>query len=116
MLRLKDLKKLCENESFLNKYFTAKEQEYILSKKEKAQTMAGIYSAKEAVLKAAGLGIGSGKLSLKDIEILQETSGRPYVNITDKITVQLLEKNGKTHIDISISHTRDIASAVCLII
>lgn len=52
---------------FLSRYFTAEEAEYIRSRGAgAAQSMAGIWAAKEALLKAAGRGL---TLPLREIEV-----------------------------------------------
>lgn len=104
---------LINDEEFLNKYYTEKERIYIWSKPHKNQTMAGIYSAKEAFLKALGIGIGRG-LSLNEIQILYEKSGKPYIEKTPKIE-NMLDEVGLNGIEISISHTDSNAVAFCLI-
>ena len=96
---------LCEDHVFLEKYFTAGEQEYVASKLKKSQTLAGIFACKEAVLKALKLGIGS-RIRLKDVEILHDENGAPTVNV----------KGMENKIfEVSISHDGDYAMAVCLI-
>lgn len=60
---------LLRDERFLNRYFTPAETAYVHAKGAgAAQTLAGLYAAKEAVLKAMGVGIalplpGSGNFS-----------------------------------------------------
>ena len=100
-------------DGFLNKYFTNEEKAYINSKSKSIQTIAGMYSAKEAVLKAMGIGIGSG-VALKDISILHDNLGCPYVDITAKIDYYLLQKSAK-EITVSISHDGDYAVAFCVV-
>ena len=49
---------LLRDERFLSRYFTPAEAAYVRSKGAgAAQTLAGLYAAKEAVLKALGVGI-----------------------------------------------------------
>ena len=49
---------LLRDERFLNRYFTPAETAYVHAKGAgAAQTLAGLYAAKEAVLKAMGVGI-----------------------------------------------------------
>ncbi len=104
--------KLTNYEKFLEKYFTLNEIEYCLSKKNKFETIAGIYSAKEAVLKAFKIGIGAG-ISLKQIEI-SHFNNIPYVTNNEVIKNLLLNENAK-EIDINISHTQNLAISVCII-
>lgn len=104
--------KMLDAIKFLDKYFTIDEVNYIASKKNKFQTIAGMYAAKEAVLKAFKIGIGNG-ISLKDIEIFHE-NGYPMVK-QNKIIKNLLEKQNSKEIDVNISHCENYALAVCII-
>lgn len=85
-------------EKFLEKVFTDDEIKYIEEKQFMPQTVAGIYAAKEAMLKELGTGIG--EYSLKDVEVFHDEKGRPY------------GKAGEKLFDISISHEGDYGVAV----
>lgn len=88
-------------EKFLEKVFTDDEIKYIEEKHFMPQTVAGIYAAKEAMLKELGTGIG--EYSLKDVEVFHDEKGRPYGKAGDKL------------FDISISHEGDYGVAVALL-
>ncbi len=88
------------NKDFYNKIFSEKEINYCLKKDNPRQSFAGKFSAKEAVIKC----LGTNEIELKNIEILNEVSGKPYVSIDKK----------KSNIQISISHTKDLAFAVAM--
>lgn len=105
---------LVSNDSFLKKYFTKSEVEYILSKPNKEQTLAGLYACKEAILKAFKIGIG-GNIKLACLEILHDKNGAPMLNWTPELNYFLSNLNC-TKIDISISHDGDYAFAVCQIL
>ena len=60
---------------FLHRYFTEGERAYIAARARGAQTAAGIFAAKEALVKA--LGTGFGPLAPADVEITHDTSGAP---------------------------------------
>ena len=97
-------------ESFLYRIYTKKEIEYCERKGvNKYQSYAARFAAKEAVLKAISQLLGS-KYDIKwnDIEVLNDESGRPYVNLLIN-----LEKIIK--IDISLSHIKDIAVASVIV-
>jgi len=92
---------------FLNKVFTKKEIEYCESKnKQKYEHYAGRFAAKEAVFKAVSK-ILNDKYSVtwKDIEILNDIQGRPYVSLLN-VDMEKIE-----NIDISISHCKEYATA-----
>lgn len=88
-------------EKFLEKVFTDDEIKYIEEKHFMPQTLAGIYAAKEAMLKELGTGIG--EYSLKDVEVFHDEKGRPY------------GKAGEKLFDISISHEGDYGVAVAVL-
>ena len=70
-------------EQFLNRVFTKNEIEYCESKKvQKYQSYAGRFAAKEATFKAVSSWLENKyDLEWKDIEVLNDDSGRPYINI-----------------------------------
>lgn len=90
---------------FLRRFFSDYEIDYLRLKSNNIQSIAGIFSAKEAVSKALGTGIG--KLSWKDIEIQHDDNGKPQVFIKDDVLDKLhvIERN----FSISISHEKNYA-------
>ena len=97
--------KACENESFLKRYFTKQEIILILKDTKKA---ADNFAVKEAVAKMFGTGFTG--ISLIEIEVLREANGKPYVNLYGKAQ-ELAKAQGITAIHVSISNTKDYASA-----
>ena len=91
---------------FCEKVYTEKEIEYCESKKiQKYQHYAARFAAKEAVLKAISQLLESKfDIEWKEIEILNDENGRPYVNI-------LKQGLNIDNIDISISHCKTYAVA-----
>lgn len=94
---------------FLDKMFTAKEQDYCLQHTTSATHFAGRFAAKEAVVKALGTGFGA-SASWLDIEILNDEQGKPYVTLSP--TLNRLFHNPK--ILISISHCKSFATATAI--
>ena len=97
---------------FLQKVFTEREIQYCESKKaQKYQHYAARFAAKEAVLKAISqLLENKFDIEWKEIEVLNDEEGRPFVNLLKK-DIHIDE------IDISISHCKTYAVAsvvVCL--
>lgn len=91
---------------FCDRVYTEQEIEYCESKKaQKYQHYAARFAAKEAVLKAISQMLKNKyDLEWKEIEILNDNEGRPYVNILKKdININ--------DIDISISHCKTYAIA-----
>lgn len=91
--------------------FTDKEAELLLGRPER---IAGNFCAKEALAKALGTGFRG--FSLKDVEILRDELGRPY--LTGDSLHTILEKLGiREHlkVHISIAHERKFAMATCVL-
>lgn len=92
-------------ENFLKHILSDKEIALYNKRGQKAEFAAGRFAAKEAVSKALGTGIGRG-YSFTDIEILPDELGKPYV---------YLKSQKKENMEVSISHSRMNAIAVCVI-
>ncbi len=102
------MEKLTENERFLSRFFTEDEAAYILARgKNKAQTMAGIFAAKEALAKALGTGIA---FELKDVGVKHSEDGQPYYALTGEAAGLA----GDDRFILSISHDGGMAGAVCV--
>ena len=91
---------------FRERVYTQKEIEYCESKKmQKYQHYAARFAAKEAVLKAISPLLESKfDIEWKEIEVLNDDEGRPFVNLLKK-DLPVVE------IDISISHCKTYAVA-----
>lgn len=98
------------NGKFCEKVYTEKEIEYCESKKkQKYQHYAARFASKEAVFKAISPFLKSKfDIEWKDIEILNDKDGRPYVQIINK-DIKIDD------IDISISHNKENAIASVVI-
>jgi len=71
-----------DNQTFVERNFTTKEQEYCRKAPSTQASFAGRWSAKEAVFKALGVpGKGAGA-PLKDIEITNDEKGAPVVTVS----------------------------------
>lgn len=99
-------------EAFLQKVFCESEKNYILQKKNKYETAAGIFAVKEAVVKALGTGF-VGKISFQDIEVFHDTFGAPYVELKNEAK-NILDSKGNI-IFVSLSHDGGIAVAMAAI-
>ncbi len=97
-------------EKFLNKIYTKKEIEYCLSKNNmKYQHFAARFAAKEAIFKAiSSLIKNKYEITWKDVEVLNDENGRPYVHFLNNIY-------NIEQIDISISHLKEYAIATCIV-
>lgn len=109
---VKRIDKALENPRFIDRVYTTAEQAYCESRGcQRAQSYAARFSGKEAILKAFGTGLRGG--SLLDIEILPDKSGCPQVSLTGCFG-RLAAARGVGKIWISLSHTREYATAQCV--
>ena len=101
-------------ERFIKRVFTAAEQAYAETKKNKIEKLAGRFAAKEAILKLMGTG-WRGKIAWTDIEIINNAAGQPEVTLAGEVR-KIAEGLGIKHVSVSITHTANfaIASAVAL--
>jgi len=76
------------------------------------QHLAGLFAAKEAVLKALGTGWSAG-LGFSQIEVIKREHGAPGVRLHGKAAVHA-EELGVTHIHLSITHDGAYAAAVAI--
>lgn len=106
-IRISRIKKAIENSAFKERVFTAAEQSYCNGKAESAQSYAGIFCAKEATVKALGVGFGNGVMP-SDIEIVHSENGAPALNFYGGAA----EKFKPYAASVSISHDGDYAVAV----
>ena len=94
---------------FTEHFFSDAEREYLQGKKAGlAQSMAGMYAAKEAFSKVLGSGVRG--FELKEVEILHGSAGQPYYLVTGK-ALAALQARGIEEVHLSISHDGDMAVA-----
>ena len=87
------LKKSIKNKSFLLRLFTLHEIKNSKLLKDKSIYFSKRFAAKESFSKALGIGFRKG-LNFKDIEILNDSLGKPYINLNNK-TKKILSKTLK---------------------
>lgn len=106
-------KAIHKSRAFLKRVYTEAEIEYCEGKgKSRFYSYAGIYAAKEAILKALGTGLRYG--SWQDVEINHNELGAPVVIMKGAFADRLKMMNSKDVI-ISISHCKDYAMSTAII-
>ena len=98
-------------EGFRDRCFTKAEQEYCDSRKNPAESYAGRFAGKEAVGKALGFGVARA-FAWKDIEIAGRP--KPSVRLSGRVAAWA-ERVGAGAIDLSMTHSRELASAVAVV-
>ena len=102
------IEKLLKKGVFIKRFFSEKEEAYFIKRKNAPQTVAGAYSAKEAFAKALGTGVRG--FSLKDVEVLHDELGKPYLSLS-KEAEKTAKKMGIKKLFLSISHSEEYAVA-----
>jgi holo-[acyl-carrier protein] synthase len=100
-------------ERFLKRILRPEEIAYCFSHAQPAPFLAARFSAKEAISKAFGTGIGR-QLGWQDIEVRRKESGQPYVVLHDD-GESLFKQVNAWALHLSLSHTNFYASAVAIL-
>jgi holo-[acyl-carrier protein] synthase len=107
------IKHAVENKKrFLGRIYSDKEVKLSERGKFRFEELAGRFAVKEAVLKAIKTGWRRG-VQFKDIVVLNERSGAPYVLLRGKAK-EIADVLGIEHIHISISHTKEMAVGLAI--
>ena len=103
-----------KSEGFLPRYFTPEEQAYIAGRGAVgAQSAAGMFAAKEAFLKALGVGL-SGGVAMADVGVSHDPLGRPTYALGEK-ALEKIRELGAERAHLSVTHDGGMAAAVCVI-
>ena len=105
-----------KGKKFKNKIFSLKEIAYCDNKKNPGSYYAKRFAAKEAFSKALGTGI-SKEVSLKNIEVTNNTKGKPFIKLSKKLDIYLKKKlkGNKYDIHLSLSDDKPWAQATVII-
>jgi holo-[acyl-carrier protein] synthase len=108
IIRVDRIRKSLERfgQRFTNRVLTVAEQRYV---RDRPETMAGRWAAKEAVSKVLGLGVRG--IGWRDIEIERLPTGQPAVRLHGRAAARA-EQLGMGRIAVSISHESDYAVAM----
>lgn len=91
--------------------FTESERAYGDRKRDPAERLAARFAAKEAVMKALGVGLGA--FRLRDVEVVRKRGGAPVVALHGKAAV-LADERGVTAWHLSLTHSDSMAMAVAI--
>lgn len=105
---------IAEQPAILESIFTARELAYCDGKRRRHEHLAARFAAKEAVLKALGTGLGPG-MAWTEVEVVNEINGRPVAHLHGAVAA-FATGRGLVTIDISLSHTADLAIAQAVIV
>jgi holo-[acyl-carrier protein] synthase len=97
--------------SIVDRLFTPGEQAYALRRGDPVERFAVRFAAKEAVLKAMGLGIGG--MAFRDIEVLRAESGEPSLLLHGQ-AAELAAGRGVERWLLTLTHTDHLAQAIVM--
>ncbi len=91
--------------------FSDDERSYAYRQKDPAKSLAARFGAKEAVMKAMGVGLW--KFKLRDVEVVRQPGGAPRVALHGR-AAQMAEERGVLTWHLSLTHTDSTALAVAI--
>jgi len=113
LIGVERIKVMLEGPGFLARFFTPEEQAHVRARGAAgAQSAAGIYAAKEAMLKALGTGIAP--VGLPEVGVTHTPAGAPQAALGPKAEARMREL-GAERVHISITHSEGMAVAVAVI-
>jgi holo-[acyl-carrier protein] synthase len=89
--------------------FTDDERAYARRRADPAPSLAARFAAKEAAMKALGVGLGA--FGWKDVEVLTSVAGRPSLSVRGAAAA-LADDQGVEKWQVSLTHTDSFAQAV----
>lgn len=105
LIEIERMKKACEKEAFLLRVYTEEERRQADGR---LSVLAGTFAVKEAVAKVLGTGFRT--FMPKDVEVLRDELGKPYV-ILHANAKKIAEEKKIKRIEVSISDTKEFAMA-----
>ena len=105
------------NKDFISDIFTEAEREYCLAKKEPHIHFAGRFAAKEACVKALGMGLSGAGIdhTFQEIEVTSHSSGKPLISVNGW-AAKVAAKKGISQLTVSISHSSEYAVATVILV
>ncbi|MCU1352640.1 MAG: Holo-[acyl-carrier protein] synthase [Acidimicrobiales bacterium] len=102
---------LARTPSLVDRLFTVDERAYATAAADPAERFAVRFAAKEAVLKALGVGLGA--FDWHDVEVQRSPSGRPSLRLTGRADA-LAAAAGVQRWLLTLSHTASVAEAIAV--
>jgi holo-[acyl-carrier protein] synthase len=93
----------------LTRVFTTGEQDECARRADPVPGLAARFAAKEATMKALGVGLGA--FALRDVEVIRTSSGAPELKTTGQ-AASLVAASGVARLLVTLTHTELVASAV----
>ena len=102
---------LARTPGFAVRVFTEDEQAYCRRRRDPVERFAARFAAKEAVLKAMGVGLGA--CAFREIEVVRAESGAPSLALQGA-AAELAAARGIANWHVSLSHTSTVAEALVI--
>ena len=99
---------LARTPSMRDRLFTAQELAYVAPKADPVPSLAARFAAREAVMKAMGLGLGA--FGFHDVWVSRAESGEPSLVVTGR-ALELAKERGVSSWHLSLTHTDSVAIA-----
>jgi holo-[acyl-carrier protein] synthase len=99
--------------ALVDRLFTAEEKAYALERRDPAPHLAARFAAKEAFLKALGLGLREG-ITWHDMSVVRDNLGKPSLVLTGA-AARICRMRGVGSVHLSYSHDGDYAQAVVIL-
>ena len=100
---------LARSPGLTQRLFTEEEQAYGARFADPAPRLAARFAAKEATMKALGVGLGA--FGFRDVEVLIAPSGAPSLRLGGRAAT-LAGEQGVSSLHVSLTHTEHLAEAV----
>lgn len=97
--------------TIVDRLFTPDEQAYADERRDPTEPLGARFAAKEAVLKAMGVGLGA--VAFREIEVVRASSGAPSL-VLHGGAAKLADERGIDRWLLSLSHTAHVAQAFVL--
>ena len=110
LIEIERIKKSCQSRRFCERVYSEKELTLFSQKKNQYEYMAPNCAAKESFAKALGTGVEG--FALNEVSCLRDELGCPYLELTGNAL--LAAENRRLTFAVSLSHIKDIASAVVI--
>lgn len=91
--------------------FSDDERAYAFRQKDPSKSLAARFGAKEAVMKAMGVGLW--KFRFRDVEVVRAKSGAPSIVLSGR-AAEMAAERGIVHWHLSLTHTETTAMAVAI--
>ncbi len=99
---------LARTPTMRDRLFTAQELAYVAPKADPVPSLAARFAAREAVMKAMGLGLGA--FGFHDVWVSRAESGEPSLVVTGR-ALELAKERGVSTWHLSLTHTDSVAIA-----